>query len=273
MLKAGYRYTLPVVSSDQREHTLQCDSEQIKIARRLCPPQLAVGQELDVFIYLDRNNELQATTQMPLAAVDEFAYLTVKSVASHGAFLDWGVEKDLLCPHPQQHKSMQEGRSYIVYITLDQNDRPIASSRLERFIEQENSDLQEGDEVEILTWSFTDLGLKVIVNNRYEALLYKDDIPADLRRGQSRRAWVRKIREDRRIDIALNRPGMAGISDARSAILALLEEEDPLELNDQSSPELIQNRLGISKKMFKKALGGLYKDKQVSLDGDVIRKL
>lgn len=271
MLIPGYRYTLPVVKVDQNEVCLQTDSEKLKIPRRLCPDEIRSGQELEVFIYLDRGNKMRATPRLPVAQVGEFALLQVTSVGPHGAFLDWGLEKDLLAPHPEQAQKMLEGRRYLVRVCQDDNNRPIASSRLEHYLEQENSDLVEGQEVELLVWAFTDLGAKLIVNNRYEALLYRDDVPADLRRGDHLTGFVRKIRDDRRIDIGLSRPGAAGVKDARSVILEALEEDGFLDLHDQSPPEQIRSRLGLSKKVFKKAVGGLYKDKVITLGEDGIR--
>lgn len=271
MLLPGYCYTLPVTQVSQHDVIVQADQTELEIPKRTCPEDIATGQNLDVFIFIDRNNEMRATTRIPFAQVGEFAFLQVESIGPHGAFLSWGVEKDLLCPHPMQDQKMLEGRRYLVRVCCDDSGRPIASSRLDRFLEQENSDLKVGEEVKILVWAFTDLGAKVIVNNRYEALLYRDDVPSDLKRGDKRIAYVRNIRDDRRIDIALSRVGAAGVKDARSVILEALEEEGFLDLHDQSPPELIRSRLGLSKKVFKKAVGGLYKDKVISLDENGIK--
>jgi predicted RNA-binding protein (virulence factor B family) len=229
---------------------------------------------LEVFIYLDRNNQLRATSREPFAEVGQFALLQVSSIGPHGAFLDWGLEKDLLSPFSEQPQKMLEGRRYLVYLCHDQQGRPIASARLEKFVEIENQDLKEGDEVELLIWTFTDLGAKVIVNDRYEALLYRDELPAGLKRGDRGQGYVARIREDRRIDVALRRPGAAGVADARDVILSALREEGGfLALHDNSPPELIRSQLGLSKKQFKKALGGLYKEKQVELSHKGVRLL
>ncbi|PLX99685.1 MAG: hypothetical protein C0622_10140, partial [Desulfuromonas sp.] len=163
-----------------------------------------------------------------------------------------------------------EGRRYPVYVYLDREGRPTASARLEKFLLRENEDLQEGDEVELMIWAFTDLGAKVIVNNRYEALLYRDEVPAGLKRGDRTTGYVLRIRPDQRIDISLRRPGAAGVTDAREVLLAALKEEGVLPLHDQSSPEEIREQLGLSKKVFKKAVGGLYKDGVIVLvDGGI----
>ncbi len=160
MLTPGYRYTLPVSQVNQHEVILAADNEEMKIPRQVCPEGLKPGQNLEVFVFLDRNNKVRITTHMPFAQVGEFAFLQVESVGPHGAFLNWGIEKDLLVPHPEQEQKMLEGRRYLVRLCHDDSNRPIGSSRLDRYLEQENSDLREGDEVELLVWAFTDLGAR-----------------------------------------------------------------------------------------------------------------
>ena len=231
----------------------------------MTPDKISQGETVEVFLYLDRDNKQKVTTQMPLAQVGEFALLKVQSIGPHGAFLDWGLEKDLLSPYSEQSQKMLEGRRYLVHICHDQENRPIASSRLEKFLVKENRDLREGEEVNLLIWAFTDLGAKVIVNNRYEALLYRDEIPSGLKRGEQHSGYVQRIRADYRIDITLRRPGAAGIKDAKTVILDALNIDGFLPLHDQSSPELIRNQLGLSKKVFKKAVGGLYKEGLIEL--------
>jgi predicted RNA-binding protein (virulence factor B family) len=166
---------------------------------------------------------------------------------------------------------MLEGRRYLVRVCLDRDGRPIASARLEKFLEKESQELREGEEVEVIVWAFTDLGAKLIVNHRYEALLYQDEIPAGLKRGDHLPGFVKRLREDRRLDISLRRPGLAGINDARQVILGALQKSGFLPLHDQSSPEQIRAQLGLSKKVFKKALGGLYKDGLLELTNQGVR--
>lgn len=269
----GYHYQLTIERIDPKGAWLLTDEGELLLPRKECPGELASGNSIEVFLYLDRNNRLAATTRQPLATADQFALLRVSSLGPHGAFLDWGLEKDLLAPFNEQPQKMLEGRRYLVYLCHDQEGRPIASARLEKFLERENQDLQQGDEVEMMVWAFTDLGAKVIVNNRYEALLYRDEVPAGLKRGDCSLGFVLKIRDDRRIDVTLRRPGFAGISDAREIILEVLQTEGFLPLHDQSPPELIRDRLGLSKKQFKKALGGLYKDGMVELGHKGVRLL
>lgn len=265
MLPTGYSYSLPVSRIDHTGAWLDADNQEILLPKLECPADLTAGINVEVFIFLDRDAKQRATTRQPAAEVDQFAFLQARNIGPHGTFLDWGLEKDLLCPFSEQPQRMLEGRRYLVRICHDQQGRPIASARLDRFVEKENQDLREGDEVELLLWAFTDLGLKVIVNNRYEALLYKDEINQSLKRGQTRRGFVLRIRDDNRIDISLRRPGAAGVSDARQVILTALQPSGFLPLHDQSAPENIRNTLGLSKKVFKKAVGGLYKEGLVEL--------
>ncbi len=271
MLPTGYSYSLNVTRIDQTGAWLDADQQEVLLPRREFPGELTIGMQVEVFIFLDRDARQRATTRHPAAEVDQFAFLQARSVGPHGTFLDWGLEKDLLCPFSEQPQRMLEGRRYLVRICHDQQGRPIASARLDRFVEKENQDLREGDEVELLLWAFTDLGLKTIVNNRYEALLYKDEVDQSLKRGQTRRGFVLRIREDRRIDISLRRPGAAGVNDARQVILSALDATGFLPLHDQSAPENIRNTLGLSKKVFKKAVGGLYKEGIVELTDSGIR--
>ncbi len=272
MLTPGYRYELQVKSINEKGAWLYAEQQQLFLPRSEWPEDLDSDRTVDVFLYLDRDNKAAVTTRMPVAQAGEFATLQVKSIGPHGAFLDWGLKKDLLAPFSEQARKMVEGRSYLVHICHDQQNRPIASSRLEKFLLKENRDLEEGDPVELLIWAFTDLGAKVIVNNRYEALLYRDEVPADLKRGERRQGYVLRIRGDHRIDVTLRRPGAAGVTDARSVILeALAENGGVLSLHDQSPPEEIRNQLGLSKKVFKKAIGGLYKDGMINLEDRGIR--
>ncbi len=271
MLAPGYRYELQVKSINEKGAWLYAEEQQLFLPRSEWPAELAPDATVEVFLYLDRDNKPIVTTTMAAAQVGEFALLKVQSVGSHGVFLDWGLKKDLLAPYSEQAQKMVEGRSYLVHVCLDRDNRPIASSRLEKFLVKENRDLREGEEVELLVWAFTDLGAKVIVNNDYEALLYRDEVPADLKRGDRATGYVLRIRGDHRIDVTLRRPGAAGIKDARGVLLEALEEDGFLSLHDQSSPDEIRDQLGLSKKVFKKAVGGLYKDGLISLEKAGIR--
>ena len=272
MIEAGYTHRLAVLRCDAQGALLGSSTDNVLLPRSECPANLAAGEELEVFVYLDRGEQRKATLRQPLAQVGEFALLQVRETGGYGAFLDWGIGKDLLAPFAEQAQRMVQGHRYLIRVCQDQQHRPIASTRLQRFLSKENQDLKEGEEVDIIIWAFTDLGAKTIVNHRYEAVLYRSDLPPGLKIGDRLSGYVARIRDDLRIDISLRRPGRAGVDAARETLLNALEENPFLPLHDQSPPELIQRRLGLSKKVFKKAVGGLYKDGLIDLAPDGIRR-
>lgn len=265
MLTPGYRYELQVKEITAKGAWLNAAEQQLFLPRSEWQKDIVPDSSVEVFLYLARDKKPTVTTQIPFAQVGEFALLKVQTVSPHGAFLDWGLKKDILAPYREQTQKMEAGRRYLVRICHDDENRPIASSHLEKFLVKENRDLHEGEEVDLLVWAFTDLGAKVIVNNYYEALLYKDEVPPGLKRGERHQGYVLRIRADHRIDVTLRRPGAAGVKDAREIILNALKVDGFLLLHDQSPPEQIRNQLGLSKKVFKKAVGGLYKDGLITL--------
>ncbi len=270
MLTPGSSYRLKINRIDSKGAWLDADGEEILLPKSEWLTPLSTADQVDVFIYTEQD-QLQASTRKALIQVGEFALLQVNGIGPHGAFLNWGMKKDLLVPFVEQAQPMQEGRRYLVRAYLDKEQRPIASSRLDKFLERENRDLNVGDEVDVIMWAFTDLGAKVIVNHRYEALIYQSDLTTDLRKGDVCKGYVTRIRDDGKIDISLHRAGRAGVDDAREIIMEALAETGFLPLHDQSPPELIRDRLGLSKKAFKKALGGLYKDGIVELSHQGIK--
>lgn len=271
MLVPGYSYTLTAVRYDDQGIWLDAAGKELLLPRHEAPKEIRIGSEVTVFLYLDRSNQLCATTRKPLAEVGAFALLQVKSVASQGAFLDWGLDKDLFIPRTEQSEPMHSGRRYLVHICHDRDNRPIASAKLDRFLLQENRDLTAGDQVDLLIWTFTDLGAKVIINQLYSGLLYQDDLLPGLKRGDQLKGYVARVRDDGKLDVTLQPPGAAGIDAAQSILLERLRQTGFLPLTDNSPPELIRSQLGLSKKLFKKAVGGLYKEGKISLDDDGIR--
>jgi predicted RNA-binding protein (virulence factor B family) len=263
--------TLRVARIDKRGVWLEAGERLAHLSRREAP-RVTPGEQLEVFLYQDVAGELQATCRLPLAQAGEFAFLTVQSVGPHGAFLDWGLAKDLLAPFPLQPERMQFGRSYLVKVELDQQGRPYANGRIDDCLDRGRPDLHEGDPVALLIWQITDLGAKVIVNHRFPALLYRDELPAGTRAGMQLTGYVKRLREDGKLDVTLRKVGAEGVSDARDAILkALAAHGGTLPLHDGSSPAAIQQALGMSKKTFKKAVGGLYKDGLVTLTDEGVR--
>lgn len=229
------------------------------------------GERLEVFVFRDGAGQLRGTLRPPLAQVGEFARLSVRSVGEHGAFLDWGVEKDLLVPFRHQPERMAVGRPYLVRLALDREGRPFASARLDSFVEEKASGVNEGDEVALVVWQFTDLGAKVIVDHRFSALLYRDELPPRLHVGDRLRGYVKRLREDGKADVTLQKVGAAAAEEARETVLVALRKSGGfLPLNDDSTPEEIRRILGISKKAFKKAVGGLYKGGELEIaDGGI----
>jgi len=264
-------HTLRVARIDKRGVWLEAGERLAHLPRREAP-HVTPGEQLEVFLYQDVVGELQATCRPPLAQAGEFALLTVQSVGPHGAFLDWGLAKDLLAPFRLQPERMQVGRSYLVKVELDQQGRPFANARIDDCLDRERPDLHEGDPVTLLVWQLTDLGAKVIVNHRFPAILYRDELPAGACAGVQLTGYVKRLREDGKLDVTLRKVGAEGVSDARDVILkALAAHGGTLPLHDQSPPAAIQQALGMSKKTFKKAVGGLYKDGLVTLTDEGVR--
>jgi len=231
-----------------------------------------VGDEVEVFVYVDREDHLRATTQRPKVTVGQFARLPVVSNSDSGTYLDWGLELDLFVPHSEQKQRMREGRSYVVFVFVDdKTNRITASSRLDKFLSQQPPDYEEGEEVDLIIYEKTDLGYRVVVNLAHEGMLYENEVFQKLTLGQELKGYIRKIREDLKIDLLLQRPGYQGVDAVSQSILATIEEHGGrIAVTDKSQPEEIYSLFGVSKKTFKKAIGALYKKRLVLIDGDGI---
>jgi len=264
-------HTLRVVRVDKKGVWLDAGDLSAHLPTREAPNAMP-GDELEVFVYQVIPGELQATLRPPLVQAGEFAVLKVKSITEHGAFLDWGLAKDLLVPLMLQQERMQLNWSYLVKVDVDQQGRPFGNARIDDCLDYGRPDLDEGDVVDLMVWQITDLGAKVIVNGRHEALLYRDELPPGSYPGMELSGYLKRLREDGKIDVTLRRVGQEGVSDAREVIIKVLAANGGvLPLHDKSSPEAIQRILGMSKKTFKKAVGGLYKDGLVKLTDEEIR--
>jgi predicted RNA-binding protein (virulence factor B family) len=236
------------------------------------PEELEVGQELEVFVFHDKDGSPMATTDDPLVQRGEFAFLEVVDVADHGAYLNWGLERDLFVPHGLQHRRMSIGDHVVVVVDVDDQGRVYASSKLAGFFDNALNALQVGAEVKLLVYGFTDLGTLVVVDGRFTGLVYKSETFQELYIGDALTGWVSGLRGDGRVDVSLQRAKKAGTLDAREVIWdALVENGGFLPLTDRSSPEAIHSALQMSKKRFKKAVGSLYKDRRIRLDDDGIR--
>jgi len=249
------------------------DLGEILLPMKWVPEGCKPDDEIEVFLYFDSEDRLIATTMKPFAVVGEFAMLTAKAVNEIGAFLDWGLEKDLLVPYREQNAKMVVGRSYLVYIYSDpQGGRIAASARLERFINLEPADYKPLEEVDLLLWRTTDIGYMAIINNKHEGMLYASDVFEDLERGQRLKGYVTKVREDGKIDLTLTKPGYEKIDEMAERILELLRDNKGyMDLNDKSPAEEIYLMCGMSKKNFKKSIGALYKQKLIDIEEGGIR--
>lgn len=248
------------------------DLGEILVPNRYVPERCRIGDILDVFVYFDSEDRIIATTEKPFAQVNEFAFLKVLSTSKFGAFLDWGLSKDLLVPFKQQKEEMEVGKEYLVFIFLDkQTNRIAASAHLDSFILEYQNDFQKGEEVEIIIAGRTDLGYKAIIENSFWGVIYENEIYKDLHIGQKMKAYIKKIREDEKIDLTLYKPGYERISDYSSIILnKLIENNGFLTLSDKSTPEKIYETFGFSKRTFKQTIGLLYKEKKIRLEDDGI---
>ena len=267
MIQVGEHNELEVVKELDFGIYLREGDVEILMPTKWVPNGTKIGDFLNVFIFRDSDDRLIATTIAPLAVAESFAYLEAKQVNDIGAFLDWGMDKDLFVPFREQQSRMESGKSYVVFVYVDEEtDRIIASSKLSRFIEREEIEVQEGDIVDLLIYSETDLGFNAIVNNLYSGLIYKNEIYEAIRVGDKVQGFVKRVREDNKIDLSLQKSGYELVDDVKWRILKLMKEEKGLlSLTDNSTPEEIKTKLQISKKAFKKAIGALYRERLVKL--------
>ena len=249
------------------------DDGEILLPSRYVPQGCMVGDKLDVFLYLDQDERLIATTQEPLAEVGQFAYLEVAWVNKFGAFLHWGLMKDLFCPFREQKIRMQKGRKYIVHVHVDEESyRIMASARVEHFLLKNTPEYEAGQKVDILVWQQTDLGYKAIIENKFGGLLYKDEIFQPIEIGQRMQAYIKQIREDGKIDLELQQGGYKKVDSFADTLLNYIREHGGrTEFNDKSEANDIYETFGVSKKTFKKAVGDLYKKRLILLDDNGIK--
>ncbi len=236
-------------------------------------PKYQAGETIDVFVYVDREQRLLATTQKPYAMVGEFAALRVVTSSAAGAFLAWGLESDLFVPKSEQQDNMREGKYYVVYIFVNEkSNRITASSKLDKFLNRQPPRYQEGEEVDLLVYAKTDLGYSAVVNSCHAGMIYENEVFQKLALGQRLQGYVKKIRDDRKIDLRLQRTGFQGVDDISQTILNTLKDRGGMvAVTDKSPPEDIYALFGVSKKVFKKAIGALYKKRLLVIDSDGIK--
>ena len=232
-----------------------------------------IGEPLEVFLYLDTQERIVATTHMPLAQVGDFAYLEVAWVNNFGAFLHWGPQKDLFVPFREQKMKMMKGHSYIVHVHLDpETYRIMASAKVEHFLSQDFPPYRTGDQVELLIWQKSDLGLKAIVDGRYGGLLYDTQMFRSLRTGDRVKGYISQVRPDGKLDLSLQCPGQRGVEDFSAQLLRHLQMNGgQTPLGDKSPAEEVYALFGVSKKVFKKAVGDLYRQRLIEISDTGIR--
>ncbi len=246
---------------------------EILLPKRYVPEGAGIGDVLEVFIYLDSEDRIIATTEKPLATVGEFAFLEVVAVTPFGAFLNWGLPKDLLVPFREQWQKMEVGRSFVVYIYLDhESKRIVASSKVEKFLDNLPVEFEVGEEVDLMIFGETELGYKAIVDDISTGILYKNEVFQTVKTGQLLKGYVKKIRDDEKIDLSLQKPTVGRFDEFTEKVLSFLKENDgSMPLTDKSPPEVIYETFGMSKKNFKKAIGALYKKRMIVIDEGTIR--
>lgn len=275
-MELGKYNTLTIVRHTSVGFFLEDENgDDVLLPVKWVPQGTKEGDEIEVFVYLDSEERPIATTMKPKAIVGEFAYLQAKQLTRVGAFLDWGLEKDLFCPFIEQEGRMQEGQWYIVYVYVDRmTNRITASAKLENFVEKQDIMLKPKQEVQLLIGKPTPLGYNVIVDNQYLGLIYENEIYKRINTGERTTGYVKNVREDNKIDIILQKPGYGAVEPNAQKILEMLQQNGGfINLNDKSDPDEIANRMEMSKKTYKKAIGGLFRQKLITIEDDGIRLL
>lgn len=249
------------------------DIGDVLLPKRYVPEGCEVGDIVNVFLYLDNDERLVATTKKSLVEVNHFAFLEVKWINEHGAFLDWGLMKDLFCPFREQKMKMQVGKKYVVYAYIDAvTYRIVASAKVEKFLSDEEPPYSNGDEVEILVQQKTDLGFKAIIDDKFGGMIFDNDVFKEIRTGDRMKAYIKQIRPDGKIDLSLQPSGRENVVGFAGRLLrTLIESENGfLPYHDKTSPDEIYAAFGVSKKTFKKAVGDLYKHFFITIESNGI---
>ena len=273
MIQLGTINTLEILrESDHGIYLVDEENNEVLLPNRYVPEQFKIWDKLDVFVYLDNEERPVATTDRPYIMLGDFGLLRCSQVTDYGAFLDWGLVKELFCPFKEQAFPMKKGGWYLVHCYLDEKtERLVASSKTNQFLSNKELTVQEFEEVDLIVSHPSDLGMNVIVNKKHAGLIYKDNIFTDLSVGDKLKGVVKKIRPGNKLDISLGQIGYRGIEPNAEAIMKQLQDNDGyLNLTDKSSPETIKAQLQMSKKNFKKAIGTLYKQRLIDMKPDGI---
>ncbi len=269
MLNLGEYNTLKVAEAvDFGLYLKDDEGNQVLLPTKFCPEDYSLDQEIDVFILKDSEDRLLATTAQPKLLVNEFALLKVTALTGIGAFMDWGMDKELLVPFSEQKVDMEEGRWYVIYMGIDnETNRLYGSSKLNRYLQNQILSVEEGDKVKIVVYKKTELGYTVIVEDEHWGLVYGNEVFRELNVGDKLEAYVKNIRNDNKIDITLQPVGYDNVIGANSAaILNELEESGGfIPITDKGAPDDIYSIFEMSKKAFKKAVGDLYKQRKIAI--------
>ncbi len=250
------------------------EGEDVLLPTKYSPLKYETDDVLDVFVYLDNEGRKVATNLTPKVLLDEFAFLQASSVSQVGAFMDWGIAKELLVPFREQKLRMVEGRWYIVYMSIDDiSGRLYASNKLEKFLDNDELTVKENEEVDLMVMHKTDIGFNVIINNTHIGLVFENEIFREINIGDKLKGYVKNIREDNKLDISLQAHGYDQSIDPNCDLVykKLLGSGGEISVTDKSTPEDIYSEFGISKKAFKKAVGALYKQRKIEIQSDMIK--
>lgn len=273
MVKVGQVNELEIIKETDIGAYLDGDSlGQIFMPFRYVPPGKKTGDHVEAFIYFDSEDRIIATTDKPKAMVGDFACLKVVAVNSVGAFLDWGLPKDLLVPYNEQKQTMVEGQSYVVAVFYDKNtNRIAASAKLNKFLDQEMGRYHNGLEVDLLICDHSDIGYNAVINNQHWGVLFDSEVYRPLKYGQKIKGYIKRIRDDGKIDLCLQQPGYKKVSTLSDRVMEELKKQGGyLPLSDKSAPEAIYKTFGASKKAYKMAIGALYKNRQITIEKEGI---
>ena len=273
MIDIGVYHNLKIERSlPQGVYLVNDDGDEVLLPKKYAPQDFKIGDEIEVFVYLDHQERIVATTLKPFATINSFAFLKCAAVSDFGAFLEWGLEKHLFVPFKEQVNKMKVGSSYLVYVYFDElSERLVASSKTNKFIDNKLVLLSSFDEVDIIVSHPSAKGWNVIVNQKHSGLVYSDEVFQKINVGDQMKAFVKKVRPDNKIDITLQKHGYRSIEPNAAMVLRLLQAEGGfLALNDKSSPDEIRDMVQLSKKNFKKAIGSLYKQRIIKIEEDGI---
>ncbi|WP_136668208.1 S1 RNA-binding domain-containing protein [Flavobacterium sp. H122] len=272
MIEIGKFNTLKIARSTNVGLYLTDGASDVLLPNKYVPSEYEIDDEIEVFVYLDHEERPVATTLEPYIFLNEFALLRVNYINKFGAFMNWGMEKDLFVPFKEQARPMEEGKRYLVYMYIDEKtNRLVGSSKTNQFLDNKNITLEKGEEVDLIVSHITEVGINVIINEKHKGLLYKNEVFEDLRTGDRIIGYIKNIRPDGKIDVSRQSFGVERIDASAQKVLDELKASRGfLRLHDNSNPEDIKTILQMSKKTFKKAVGTLYKKKLIEIKEDGI---